>query len=181
MRYKKLFLTLVVLALLSVVFQAKPASAATTTARPTRLIIPSIQVNADVNALGITRSGNMAAPGNFSDVGWYKYAPQPGAVGNAIIDGHYESGTNGKGAPVSGVFQNLHAIQTGADIEVLSSNGKVSHFRVTSVGLMSKDASMTPIMTSDGTARLVLITCAGTWLPQQGTFSQRLIVTAVLA
>jgi len=148
---------------------------------PARLIIPSVHVNASIDTLGITRTGNMAAPDNFSDAGWYKYSAQPGAIGNAIIDGHYESGTNAKKVPIPGVFKNLHTIQMGDDIEVLSANGTAHYFTVVSVTLMSKDASMAPVMASNSTSRLVLITCAGTWLPQQGTFSQRLIVTAVLA
>jgi len=161
-------------------FLVTPAAMASS-AIPIRIVIPSVHVDAAIDPLGITRSGHMAAPNNFSDAGWYKYGPQPGDSGNAIIDGHYESGTNAQKIPTPGVFQNLHAIQVGDDIEVVSVDGTSHHFTVISVGLMNKDASMKPVMMSNGTSRLVLITCAGIWLPKQGTFSERLIVTAVLA
>ena len=168
------------------VLPATIASAATlnsptvSVAVPVRLVIPSLHIDANVDTLGITHSGHMAAPNNFSNVGWYKYSSIPGEIGNTIIDGHYESGTNARKLPTPGVFQNLHMIQMGDDIQVLSANGTTHHYTVVSLTLMNKDASITPVMTSNGTSRLVLITCAGTWLPQQGTFSERLIVTAVL-
>src|SRR6185369_5999302 len=39
---------------------------------PARLSIPKINVDANIEQVGITYKGNMSTPPNYVDVGWYK-------------------------------------------------------------------------------------------------------------
>lgn len=148
---------------------------------PIKIEIPSVKISATVKTVGTTSSGNMAVPVNFSDVGWYKYGALPGAVGNTIIAGHYESAVNKSGFVKGGPFQNLSKIKIGDNIYVIGENGKKLHYKVSSKKIYGKDDNTNEIFSQKGESKLVLITCNGTWLPNQKTFSQRLVVDAVLS
>jgi sortase (surface protein transpeptidase) len=82
-------------------------------AAPARIRIPSIGVDAFVQDVGIGKSGNMAVPTNYDDVGWYRYGPAPGEKGSAVIDGHVD---NGFGLPA--VFSRLSELEAGDDIYI---------------------------------------------------------------
>src|ERR1700753_4078397 len=56
-----------------------------TSSDPARLIVHSLSINASVQDLGVNSIGNMQAPDNFVDVGWYKYGTVPGYQGSAVI------------------------------------------------------------------------------------------------
>ena len=78
---------------------------------PEQLRIPSIQVTAKVQDVGLTKNSNMATPNNFTDVGWYKYGVLPGKKGSAIVAGHVNDGI-----AFPAVFANLHNVNLGDDI-----------------------------------------------------------------
>src|SRR6185369_4384139 len=59
---------------------------------PTRLRIETAGVNAPVQRVGVGKSGNMAVPTNYTDVGWYREGVVPGEAGSAVIDGHVDNG-----------------------------------------------------------------------------------------
>src|SRR5258708_38380056 len=59
---------------------------------PDRLDIPVLNIDAAVLQVGIARSGHMAVPPNFTDVGWYKYGSLPGQKGSAVMAGHVDNG-----------------------------------------------------------------------------------------
>jgi sortase (surface protein transpeptidase) len=80
---------------------------------PSRLIIPAIKVDAAIQNVGLGKSGNMAVPSNYTDVGWYRYGPTPGQVGSAVIDGHVDNGFG-----LEAVFKNVSALEPGDDIYV---------------------------------------------------------------
>jgi sortase A len=144
---------------------------------PLRLAIPSLGVNAAVQEVGITVKGNIGTPNNFVDVAWYSYGTIPGQPGNAIIDGHVDNGLS-----LPGVFKNLQKITTGSNIYVTTYGGKKLSFIVT--GVQSYDYENFPsdqIFNSAKTSSdLTLITCTGTWVPDNKTYNQRLVVTAKL-
>lgn len=139
---------------------------------PVRLKIPSIDIDAYVQEVGITAAGNMATPNNFNDVGWYKYGTLPGFKGSAVIAGHVD---NGLGLP--GVFTDLADLQLGDDIYVLDKGSEELRFRV--VGIQEYPYTLVPreiLFSRDDTERLNLITCGGTWVPGERTYDRRLIV-----
>jgi LPXTG-site transpeptidase (sortase) family protein len=143
-------------------------------AAPSRLIIPDIGVDAKVQHLGVTRSGNMAAPANFVDVGWYKLGTTPGKVGSAVISGHEDDAI-----ATPAIFYDLYKLSIGDDVYVVDKDGKKLRFKVTAKKIVPynlKGAELTAIFTRGDKARLNLITCAGDWLASAKTNDQRLIV-----
>ncbi|MDB5258961.1 MAG: peptidase sortase [Candidatus Taylorbacteria bacterium] len=149
-------------------------------ANPVQIVIPAAGVNARILSVGLTSTGNMDTAKGWENVGWYKLGPMPGQAGSAVIAGHYETGPNGNGTSVPGVFEKLTSVKVGDDVYTIDGNGKRLRFVVTDTRVVDKNAATDTIFTSEGPARITLITCNGTWLPAQKTFSNRLIVTAVL-
>jgi len=150
---------------------AQPASGV-----PLRLRIPSLNINAHVQRVGIARSGNMGVPNNFTDVAWYKYGPAPGQAGKAVIDGHVDNALS-----LPGVFKHLGTIAPGADIYIDTATTTV-HFEV--VAVESYDVSQVPtthIFDTTGPPGLALITCDGVWIQGQHQYDKRLVVYAKLA
>jgi sortase A len=141
---------------------------------PTRIKIPSLSINAKVQSVGITKKGNMSAPSNFTDVGWYKYGTFPGDLGSAVIDGHVD---NGLAFP--GVFKNLNNIQKGDDVYIETAKKETVHFVVTDISVYDYNAKASNIFNQKDDHMLRLITCTGVWVPAFGTHDKRLVVTAV--
>jgi len=142
---------------------------------PTRLIIPKIAVDANVQKVGITKKGNMATPNNFIDVGWYKYGTIPGEKGSAVLAGHVDDGLS-----LPGVFSRLNELQKGNDIYLMTENNEQLHFVVVKSTIYDFDASASKVFTENDEKFLKLITCTGDWLKQYNTHSQRLVISAVL-
>jgi LPXTG-site transpeptidase (sortase) family protein len=143
---------------------------------PDRLIIDKLGINAYVQYVGLARSGNMAVPTNFKDVGWYKLGPEPGEAGNAIIAGHLD---NALGLP--GVFKKLDQLEPGDIIKLRNGDGSTLQFKVASKKTYSYNNSDTSeVFASGGEKRLVLITCGGNWLQGERSYDERLVVFADL-
>ncbi len=142
---------------------------------PSRLIIPSIGVNANVQYVGVTASGNMGTPDNFSDVAWYRDGTLPGNSGNAVIAGHVNDGL-----ALPAVFWNLGELKAGDDIYVQRANGNMLHFVVTGSETFAYNAKTTGVFDGGNEPQLKLITCAGTFLSSIHTHNERLVVTARL-
>ena len=144
---------------------------------PATLVIPKININANVQQVGITKKGNMATPNNFRDVGWYKYGTIPGQEGSAVIAGHLDNGLS-----LAAVFYNLKDLTKGDDIYVITIGNKRLHFIVTKTEMYNFNdlPSGNNIFTEGNGKFLKLITCAGSWVSEYKTHSKRLVVTAVL-
>ncbi len=141
---------------------------------PVRLSIPSLGINAKVQRVGITKKGNMAAPSNFADVGWYKYGTIPGGRGSAVIAGHVDNGL-----ALPGVFKNLENIKNGDDIYITTTQkNNPIHFVVKNIAIYSFDSPTGNIFNNKDGSLIQLVTCTGTWVPQYGTHDKRLVVTA---
>jgi LPXTG-site transpeptidase (sortase) family protein len=140
-----------------------------------RLTIPSLGVNARVQNVGITKKGNMGTPNNYTDVGWYKYGPQPGEKGSAVIAGHVDNGLG-----LAAVFSKLDKIKIGDDVYVEMKEGKTLHFKVTKLDTYDFNAKADEVFTQKDETYLKLITCTGVWVPKYKTHNKRLVVTTVL-
>lgn len=143
--------------------------------RPVHLSIPKIKVDAKVGEVGITKKGNVGAPNNFVDAGWYKYGTLPGAEGNVIIDGHVDNGLS-----FPGVFSALKDLTEGDDIFITTAEGANFHYIVTKSDTYNFDNKIESIFPDNTKKQLQLITCAGTWMQEFNTHNKRLVVTAVL-
>jgi LPXTG-site transpeptidase (sortase) family protein len=137
-----------------------------------RLVIPSLSVDADVQDVGITSHNTMAVPTNFTDVGWYRYGPEPGENGSAVMAGHVDNAL-----ALPGVFKHLQDIEIGADVYVHTQNGSELHFVVDDVQTYkASDAPSDEIFDPDTEPRLNLITCEGTWIQSERQYDHRLVV-----
>lgn len=138
---------------------------------PVRLRIPSINVDASIESVGLTAERVMEVPKNSLNVGWYKLGALPGGVGSAVIDGHVDT-ENGK----AGVFANLYKLKPGDKITVENADGKIITF------IVKKSQTFDPgladaVFSNDG-IHLNLITCDGIWDGTKKSYSKRLVVFA---
>lgn len=141
---------------------------------PERLIIPAIGVDANIQHVGVTRSGNMAVPDNYTDVGWYRLGSAPGDQGNAVIAGHLDTGF---GRPA--VFLDLDELSPGDEIIVRDASGEAVRFIVERLAIYDyTNGPMEEIFGPSDEPRLNLITCDGVWDPASKTYSKRLVVFA---
>lgn len=143
---------------------------------PARLAIPSIGINVEVEKVGDTKSGAMATPKTFANVGWYQKGSMPGQPGNAVFDGHVNNALTR-----AGVFEHLSDLSVGDRIVVLDQTGGTLTFAVTDLVDYTNDtAPLQTIFTAEGPSGLVLITCAGEWDPRAHSYDKRLVVYARL-
>ncbi|MDB5160563.1 MAG: peptidase family protein [Candidatus Saccharibacteria bacterium] len=141
-------------------------------ASPVQLNIDSINVNAIVNPVGLTSTGDMDIDENPTQVAWYKLGPKPGEVGSAVIAGHY-----GWKDGVPSVFNDLNKLVKGDTISTVGEDGQVKTFAVNHTALYAPDQDATNVFTSDdGKAHLNLVTCQGSWNNSARTYTERLIV-----
>jgi LPXTG-site transpeptidase (sortase) family protein len=144
--------------------------------RPVKISIPALSIQAHVQSVGITKSGNMATPSNYTDVGWYKYGPLPGEMGSAVIAGHR---SNALFLPA--VFYNLKKLTIGDTIDVTRADGTVLHFKVIRTQSFPYQEVPTQILFNEsGNKYLKLVTCEGEWQQKDRTATERRIVTALL-
>lgn len=142
---------------------------------PARLRIPRLSIDAAVQRVGLAKSGNMAVPTNYSDVGWYRLGTVPGAQGSAVMDGHVDNGLS-----LPGVFKHLGDIKTGDDVYVDMGSGTL-HFVVTGVEIYPyKEVPVETVFKQNDAARLNLITCEGTWVSGDKTYDHRLVIYTTL-
>ncbi len=87
---------------------------------PVRLTIPAINLDAAVEAVGLTPAGELTTPTFPDNAAWYRLGPRPGEPGNAVIIGHVDSLTRGA------VFWDLRNLTPGSMIAVVGDDG-VSH------------------------------------------------------
>lgn len=139
---------------------------------PVRLKIPKINVDANVESVGLTSGGAVDVPSGPSPVAWFDRSPAPGRIGSSIIDGH--SGyKNGREA----VFDNLYKLQKGDKIYVEDKEGTTTTFVVREMQSFGANVKVPAVfVSSDGLSHLNLITCDGVWNAAAGTHSERLVV-----
>ena len=153
-----------------------PAEPASPEDYPVRLRMPALGVDAHVQHVGVNAKGNMAAPNNFTDVGWYKHGVPPGFLGSAVIAGHVDNGL-----ALPGVFKNLSDLRIGDDIYIEKEDGSELHFVVTEIQVYPyTHVPRDTLFSRRDIPRLNLITCEGAWVSGERTYDQRLVVYAEL-
>ncbi|AFS71558.1 class F sortase [Exiguobacterium antarcticum] len=138
---------------------------------PKTLTIDKIDVKTNVEQVGLDKEGAMGTPKNEQQVGWYKFGPRPGDVGNAVIDGH----TDTKTGPA--VFNRLDDLKKGDTIKIKDESGRTLVFRVKKlVEYGHLDAPLEKIFGASDQRNLNLITCIGVYDENEGTYDNRLVV-----
>lgn len=142
---------------------------------PASVEIPSINVNATIEQVGILDNGQMGVPEDINNVGWFEPGVKPGSRGSAVLAGHVDSKTG------PAIFFDLKKVKQGDEIIVKDQNGTALTFIVKKQE--SYGRSSAPIdeifQTSEG-QNLNLITCSGTFVRSAGTHEERLVVFAEL-
>lgn len=139
---------------------------------PVRLKIPSINVDALVEHVGLTPNGAMDVPKERANVAWFNLGPRPGENGSAVIDGHY-GWKSGKAS----TFDNLYKLHKGDKLYIEDEKGTTITFVVRESRRYNPNADASEVFgSSDGRAHLNLITCEGVWDKVSKTYSKRLVV-----
>ncbi len=138
---------------------------------PVYVQIPSIQVAAIIEPVGITPEGAMDVPQDPNDVAWYKFGPKPGEKGSAVIDGHLD-GEQG----LTAVFKDLDKVVVGGTVEIKDESNKILKFVIRDKKLYDVGADTTAIFKKDDGIYLNIITCAGEWDKQAHDYTKRLVV-----
>lgn len=139
---------------------------------PVRLKIPSIEVDAAIESVGLTTAGDMQVPSTSVTVGWYKFGPRPGEEGSAVIDGHLFAGNAG------GVFYNLQKLRVGDNIYIVDDKGTSISFAVRTSRTYKESEYVPVIFNNNVGTHLNLITCNGSYNSFQKSFSKRLVIFA---
>ncbi len=123
------------------------------------LRIPIINVDAQIESVGLTPEGAVDVPKGPTDVAWFNLGPRPGDKGSAVIVGH-SGWKNG----IPAVFDNLHKLKKGDKIYIQDEKGLVVTFVVREIKIYGQNEDVSSVFISnDEKAHLNLITCTGIW------------------
>lgn len=142
---------------------------------PTRVAIPSIGVDTDLETLGLESDGRIQPPVAWEKAGWYSKGVVPGDVGPAVIAGHVDSPYG------PAVFLDLASLTEGDEIQVTLSDGTVDTYRVDgSLSASKADFPTSEVYKSTPTPQLRVITCGGDYDASTGHYVDNLVVFATL-
>jgi len=138
---------------------------------PSRLYIPSIGLHADIEPVGVLDNGQMDVPKSTDNVGYLTNGILPGAVGNAVMDGHVD---HYKGPAV---FFRLRTLKKGDEVIVKNEKGHFVTFVVEAVETYkTSEAPIPRIFGPSADPRLNLITCTGKYSRKKKEHQERLVV-----
>ena len=140
---------------------------------PRYLIIPKLNVNARVLAVGVNTKGEVGTPNDIYDTAWYNESAAPGQSGATLIDGHVSGWT------AKGVFYGLKTLAPGDTVEIERGDNTIFTYKVIKsqsypYNKVDMNAVMTPVVA--GHPGLNLITCNGSVMAGSNEYSQRIIV-----
>ncbi|WP_226670120.1 class F sortase [Metabacillus litoralis] len=142
---------------------------------PAQISIPSINVEAQIEEVGLLENGQMGVPEDFNQVGWFKDGVMPGEHGNAVLAGHVDSKTG------PAIFYDLEELVEGDEIIVRDKDGKSLTFVVYDKKSYKIESSpVDKVFGFSYRSQLNLITCTGTFNREKGTHEERLVVYTVL-
>jgi len=143
------------------------------TARPTRLVIPSVHLDAPVVGVDVA-GGALAVPEDVHTLGWWSTGPSPGAVsGTSVLDGHVDSARQGLGALAVVAHVNL------GDIMIVHSVQGEHRYVIVAQRTYHKDALPSNIFATTGRPRLALITCGGPFDSATHHYNDNIVTYAV--
>jgi sortase (surface protein transpeptidase) len=145
------------------------------TGPPTRLRIPAIGIDAALGPLHMDETGELQAPADYAQPGWYEEGTVPGETGPAVIAGHLDSQ---KG---QAIFYRLSELRPD-DLILVQRDGKWITFEVVSTGRFAKNRFPTAeVYGPTPDAQLRVITCGGNFDPVRRSYRDNVVVFAVVA
>ena len=142
---------------------------------PVRVRVPAIGVDSELMELGLQDDGSLEVPPGGFPAGWFTGAPMPGEIGPAVMAGHVDW----NGSP--GVFYDLRSLSPGDEIAVTRQDGSTAEFAVVSIEQFPKEAFPTQAVYGDlDHPGLRLITCGGSFDPDERSYTDNIVVFADL-
>lgn len=148
-----------------------------TPSAPVALRIPSIKLTTKgLVDLRLDKKGELEAPEDFQQAGWYAAGPTPGEFGPSVIAAHVDSHLG------PAVFYRLGSVKKGAKVMVEREDGSTATFVVDRVERYPKSEFPTSEVYADtgGRAELRLITCGGDIDRQSGHYLDNVVAYAHL-
>ncbi|WP_454085093.1 class F sortase [Georgenia sp. Marseille-Q6866] len=144
---------------------------------PVRVVVPALDADLPVDAVGVAPDGQMEVPEDAARAGWYRFGPSAGAEeGATVIAAH-----SGSFITAYGPLRDLVELEPGDRIEVTREDGQVLEYAVESARLIPKTTiDLSEHFRRDGEHRLVLITCDGVWQDDVQSYTDNTVVTATL-
>lgn len=139
------------------------------------LVISKLFINAPIEPVGVTSTGEMATSQSLNKIAWYKDGTLPGEQGSAVFAGHY-------GGPAEvGIFRTLEKLGVGDTMEVRSKSGQTLTYKVYNVGTYkTAEVPLQELFNKKDGKYLNLVTCVGEWDASNSSYSDRHIVYAKL-
>lgn len=130
-----------------------------------RVRIPSIQVDAPIQPVGLDAEGWVDAPPPQDPnlAGWFNGAVSPGEKGTAVVVGHVDNNSG------PAVFYGLGSLSKGNRVEIQRQDGRTAVFEVYGIEVFEKENFPgTKVYGSTGTPELRVITCGGGFTKANG-------------
>jgi hypothetical protein len=144
--------------------------------RPGMVVVPAINLAAEVIGVGLNPDRTLQVPADFDQAGWYRGGPAPGAPGAAVIVGHVDSWSG------PAVFYRLRQLRPGDQITVVGAGGTTTRFVVDRLDQYPKDHfPTTRVYGATSGPALRLITCGGAFDARTRSYLNNLVVSASLA
>lgn len=143
------------------------------TVQPVAIRVAGIALEASVIPVGVDNNNQFAVPA-ADTVGWYQYSSSPGDAGASVLAAHVDYGGE------AGAFFNLSEVLPGDTLELEMEDGRVLLYEV--VGNTEYDKTELPageLFRKDGESVLQLITCGGTFNPEEHSYEANVVVTAI--
>ncbi len=135
------------------------------------VVISKLLVNAPVEPVGVTSTGEMANPSSLQKVAWYKDGAKPGQPGSVVLAGH-----TGNPSEI-GIFQGIDKLADGDTIEIRTKDGKSYKYQVYKTDKYAvKDVPLQDLYNKSDGSYLNLVSCVGNWDASKNSYDQRFIV-----
>jgi hypothetical protein len=146
--------------------------------RPVRVVVDALDIDMEVEALGVAPDGTMELPETGLRAAWYRYGSAPSsAAGVTLLAAHADTRSTGLGP-----FARLVDAEVGSAVVVTDESGEDVTYTVTERAQVAKsEIALDDLFSREGPRRLVLVTCGGVFDRSTGHYVDNVVVTAVPA
>ena len=133
-----------------------------------------LDLSLPVTPVGVTDDGEMELPETVTEVGWYRFGPNPSSpTGTTVLAAHVDTRAEGLGP-----FSRLRETKKGDVVTIIDGAGRKHGYRVAAVASEAKKKiDWNEVFDRGGHPRLVLITCGGAYDRGSG-YRDNVLVTA---
>lgn len=132
-----------------------PAAAPAAAGQPTRLVVPSVGIDAAPVSVGLDPNNVPVVPRH--DVGWYNLGAKPGQGENVVFWGHVLRWTDAPNIPAP--FASLQNAKIGDPLTVYTSDGTAHQYTITQQVWATPD--QVQYILPVGSERVTLVSCIG--------------------